>query len=149
MSKNEKIQERTLIISRKFKASAQAVFDAWTKADQFSKWMGPGGYTVPECNIDLKAGGHFRAVVISPEGGENIATGTYEELAAPDRLVFTFGWNYPEGRGHVTAITVELAESGGETEMTMHQALFAEAEHRDQHNQGWNASFDKMAEVLS
>ncbi len=148
MAQNEKIQDRTLVISRTFKASAQAVYDAWTKPDQFAKWMGPGGYTVPECEIDLKAGGQFRAVVKSPEGGENIAAGTYEELAEPDRLVFTFGWNYPEGRGHVTAITVELAESGGETEMTMHQALFAEAEHRDQHNQGWNASFDKMEKVL-
>ena len=149
MATNGHIEDRTLVITRRFKAPAEAVFDAWLSEDQFSQWMGPEGFTVPACELDAKPGGKFKVVVKSPDGNENIATGAYEEINTPERLVLTWGWNYPEGRGHATAITVELSEVGGETEMTMHQALFGEQEHRDMHMQGWNASLDKMAEVLS
>ncbi|MGI9480916.1 MAG: SRPBCC family protein [Hyphomicrobiales bacterium] len=149
MAASGKIEDRTLIISRRFAAPPKAVFDAWVSEDKFSQWMGPEGFSVPTCENDAKPGGHFRVVVKSPDGNENIATGTYEEIASPERLVLTWGWNYPEGRGHATAITVELAAVGDETEMTMHQALFGEREHRDNHMQGWNASLDKMAGLFS
>lgn len=141
------VQARTLLMSRTFSTSAQRVFDAWTKPEEFSKWMGPEGTKVQGCEIELKPGGSFK-VALTSDNGDHVATGLYEEIAPGERLVFTWAWTYPEGRGHVTAITIELSESDGETVMNMHQALFADAEHCEQHRHGWDGSFQKLAKAL-
>ena len=43
---------------------AKSVFDTFTKPDLVRRWLlGPPGWTMPVCEIDLKAGGRYRLCV--------------------------------------------------------------------------------------
>src|SRR5438876_12098451 len=55
--------ERELVMTREFAAPRGMVFDAFTKPELVQKWLlGPPGWTMPVCEIDLRVGGkyHYR-----------------------------------------------------------------------------------------
>ena len=59
--KVEKPNEREIVFTRGFKAPRQLVFDAHTKPELVRQWMlGPDGWTMPVCEIDLRPEGKFR-----------------------------------------------------------------------------------------
>ena len=45
---------REVRITRIFDAPRELVWAAWTEAEQLAKWFMPHGFTVPECEIDLR-----------------------------------------------------------------------------------------------
>ena len=49
--------DREIQVTRNFGATRQLVFDAFTKPDFVRRWLlGPPGWTMQVCEIDLKAG---------------------------------------------------------------------------------------------
>jgi uncharacterized protein YndB with AHSA1/START domain len=68
-----------------------------------------------------------------------------------ERLVSTFAWADAEGKPTrpETVLTVSLAEQGGKTKLTLHQAIFESVTARDQHNGGWSSSLERLAEYLA
>ncbi len=59
--------DREIQVTRNFGAPRQLVFDAFTKPDLVKRWLlGPPGWTMPVCEIDLKAGGGYRYVWSKP-----------------------------------------------------------------------------------
>jgi uncharacterized protein YndB with AHSA1/START domain len=82
--------DRSILMTRMFNAPPALVFDALTKPEMVKRWMlGPDGYTMPVCEIDLKVGGKYRHVWRGPDGFEFSMGGVYREIAAPRRLVHT------------------------------------------------------------
>ena len=80
--------------------------------------VGPKGFTVPACTLDVRAGGTWRTVMRSPEGKDHIVSGVYREITPPERLVFTWAWE--EGkRGYDTVVTIELFETPGGTRLEL------------------------------
>ena len=75
--------------------------------------------------------------------------GVFREVAKPERLVFTFTWEEEGERGVETVVTVTFAERSGKTLMTLHQAPFQSDFQRDDHDGGWNSTFDRLAEQLA
>jgi len=68
-------------------APRELVFDCWTKAEHVTKWMlGPEGWTMPVCEIDLRPGGSWHFKWSRADGCEMEMQGTYEEIAPPERL---------------------------------------------------------------
>src|SRR6185312_6658508 len=99
----------TLRLRRSIRASADKVFEAWTTPAIVARWWDPDGRPLRECDIDLRPGGAFRFVNQGHEDGHAF-TGTYREIAAPDRLVFeAMG---AEGR-------VDFVERNGRTDITV------------------------------
>ena len=50
-----------LVITRSFNAPRALVFDAFTKPELVKRWLlGPPGWTMPVCEIDLNVGGRYR-----------------------------------------------------------------------------------------
>ena len=141
--------ERTLTITRLFKAPRALVFKAWTTPEHLAHWSGPQGFTTPHHSMDLRPGGAYRACLRAPDGSEHWVQGVYREIAAPERLVFTHAWEDANGHpGHQTLVTVTFAEHDGQTMMTFHQAEFDSAESRDGHEGGWSSSFERLAAYL-
>src|SRR5438034_4621460 len=63
--------ERELVMTREFDASRGMVFDALTKPELVQRWLlGPPGWTMPVCEIDLRVGGKYRYVWRNAEGRE-------------------------------------------------------------------------------
>jgi len=99
----------TLRLRRSIAAPVSRVFEAWTTPGILAKWWDPGGRPLRECEIDLRPGGAFRFVNQGHEDGHAF-TGTYREIASPERLVFeTMG---AEGR-------VDFVERNGKTDITV------------------------------
>lgn len=82
--------ERELVMTRVFRASPRAVFDAWTKPELLAQWFGPPSWTLPICEIDLRVGGAWRFVMEKKGSGTRMElSGIYREIVPGVRLVTT------------------------------------------------------------
>lgn len=107
--------EREVLITRTFKAPRALVFDAFTKPELLKKWMiGPPGWTMPICEIDLRVGGGFRYVWEGSNGEQMGMSGVYREIVVPERLVATEKFDEAWYPGEAVG-TVVLTEEGGLT----------------------------------
>jgi uncharacterized protein YndB with AHSA1/START domain len=109
--------DREVVITRVVDAPRRIVFDAWTNPKHVSQWLlGPEGWTMPVCEIDLRPGGTWRHVWRKSNGSEMAMSGSYREVVPPERVVSTESWgpDWPE-----TLNTVVLTESGGQTTITL------------------------------
>jgi uncharacterized protein YndB with AHSA1/START domain len=140
-----------LYIDRVFEAPRELVFEAWTNRAHLDRWSCPKGFTLPVSEGDVRDGGWFRACMRSPEGQGHWVSGTYKEVRAPEKLVFTHAWEGEDGeRSSETLVTVTFeAISALKTRMRFHQAFFPSRQSRDGHEGGWNQSFDKLGSLLA
>ena len=114
----EKSGERELLVTRAFNAPRASVFRALTTPALVKRWLlGPDGWTMPVCEIDLKPGGKFR-YVWRKDTAEMGISGTYREIAQPERIVHTemFDDNWTAGE---SLVTTRLDEMDGRTTMSM------------------------------
>jgi uncharacterized protein YndB with AHSA1/START domain len=118
--------KREILLTRTFEAPRAAVFEAWTNAEQVKHWWDPSGVPLSCCEIELRPGGSFRWVN-SAHGAEHVFTGTYCEIAPPERLVFT-AHMFPSSPGALTHLT--FSEDEGRTKLTM-RIECASVEERD------------------
>lgn len=143
--------DRELVATRVVDAPRRLVWDTWTKPEHVPEWMlGPGGWSMPVCEIDLRPGGSWRFVWRKDDGSQMEMDGDYREVVAPERLVNTERWggDWPE-----TLNTLILTEKEGRTTMTA-TVLYPSREARDAAMQtgmteGWAASYDLLELYLS
>lgn len=81
--------DTVLRIERDFAAAPDRVFSAWTESDIFLRWFGPEGMHVSEHDLEIRPGGHYRAVIANKDGAHHIVSGRYLAIDPPRRLVFT------------------------------------------------------------
>lgn len=101
-------------VRRDFHAPRRLVFDAFTKPHLVRRWLlGPPGWTMPVCDINLTVGGAYRYVWRSEADGTEMGIGgVFREIVAPARLVasekFDQSW-YP-GEALDTTVFVEAGD---------------------------------------
>ena len=78
-----------LVIERVVDVAPALVWRAWTEAEHLKRWFCPKPWTTPECEVDLRPGGLFRAVLQGPDGTRAEHRFCYLEVQAPHRLVWT------------------------------------------------------------
>ena len=85
--------DREIVMTRVVDAPRRLVFEAWTKPEHLPQWMlGPAGWTMPVCEIDLRPGGAWHFVWRRSDGTEMGMRGVYREITSPGRLVSTESW---------------------------------------------------------
>jgi uncharacterized protein YndB with AHSA1/START domain len=110
--------DREIVIVRAFDAPRALVFDCMTKPELIRRWMlGPDGWTMPVCEMDLTVGGAYRYVWRNAEGQEMGMGGRNLEIDPPSRLVSTEKFDGDESDGE-TLVTALLTEAGGRTTLT-------------------------------
>jgi uncharacterized protein YndB with AHSA1/START domain len=141
---------RELVVTRIIDAPRERVFRAWTEPAQVARWWGPQGFVTTHCEMDIRPGGAFRCCMRSPAGTDHWKRGVYREIAAPERIVFTFAWEDANGDpGHELLTTVTFVDLGGRTRLTLHQAVFETVERRDDHRGGWASCFERFSEYMA
>jgi uncharacterized protein YndB with AHSA1/START domain len=105
-----------IVMTRIFDAPRAVVFEAWTNAEHVRHWWDPSGAPLSVCEIDLRPNGVFRWVNRGANGVDYPFTGTYREIAPPERLVFTTR-TFPSSPESVA--TLVFSEDGDTTELTM------------------------------
>jgi len=112
-----------VVVTRTFAAPRTLVFDAWTKPELMSRWLlGPPGWTMPVCEMDLRVGGKFRWRWRGENGTEFGFTGEFREVVRPSRIVHTETYDPGDVGGTMggeALITNALSEAGGVTTNTM------------------------------
>lgn len=142
--------ERELVITRTFDAPRTLVFEAYTNPEHLPHWLlGPPGWTMPVCEIDLRPGGAWHWVWRHSDGSQMEMRGVYKEVVPPERVVSTESWggDWPE-----TVNTVTFSEENGKTELTI-SILYPSKEAREAAmktgmTKGMNMSYDRLAEHL-
>lgn len=137
-------------VTRTFDAPQRLVFDAFTKPEHVVHWMlGPEGWTMPVCEIDLRPGGGWHMVWRRADGTEMSMTGEYREVTPHSRTVQTESWG-PEWPSTVN--TTEFIAEGDRT--TVVQTMeFPSKEARDRATEtgmrdGTDTSHDRLESYL-
>ena len=140
--------ELEIVTTRAFDAPLELVFDVLTNPEHVRKWFAPFTDRVTECSIDLRVGGSYHIVFVTPDGKECSFRGTYLEIEAPTRTVAT--WLF-EGWPDADAVeTTELHETDGVTTLTMRLAFRDEAGRAHMTtSDGQDDSFNKLEDYLS
>jgi uncharacterized protein YndB with AHSA1/START domain len=122
--------DREIAMTRVFNAPRRLVFDAWTKPELVKQWLlGPPGWTMPVCEIDLRVGGRYRFVWRGPDGAEMGMGGVHKEIVVPERIVNTQLFDQ-DWTGGETIGTLLLVEHDGKTTVT-NSVLYSSKEARD------------------
>ena len=117
-----------VVAVRTFDAPRELVFAAHTEPDHVRQWLlGPDGWSMIVCEIDLQVGGAWRYAWRNDETGHEFGmSGLYREVDAPARAVFSEVFeDNPE-----SVNSMDLVEVDGRTTMTLTMS-YASEEIRD------------------
>jgi uncharacterized protein YndB with AHSA1/START domain len=145
--------DREIQVTRDFDARRGLVFDAFTKPDLVRRWLlGPPGWTMPLCEIDLRMGGAYRYVWRSEKDGSQMAVGgVFREVTPHERLVaseeFDDAW-YP-GEALNTTVFVETRGITRTTITVLYESQAArDTARRSGMEHGMAAGYDRLEKLL-
>ena len=79
-----------VLVKRSFDAPAKLVWRAYVEPDLLRRWcLGPPGWSMPVCEMDMRVGGKYRWRWRSDDGQEFGFTGDVLEVAQHAKLVHT------------------------------------------------------------
>jgi uncharacterized protein YndB with AHSA1/START domain len=145
--------DEQILITREFDAPKELVYKAFTTPELVKRWWSARRGEVTVAEIDLRVGGKWRYVMITTEGGIEVAFhGEYREIVPSERIVSTEVFEgIPNAEEHASVNTMTLAEVDGRTTMEiLVQAASKEA--RDAQidsgmEDGMQDAFDLLEEV--
>jgi len=136
---------------REFDAPRERVFRAWTDPELYAQWVGPRSVTTKIIRWAARTGGEW--AFTNAVDGEEIASffGSFHEVRAPERLVWTFTWEgAPDG---VSLETMTFEKLDGDRTRATGVSVVDSLEGRDQilksgMDVGVIEGYEKLDEVL-
>lgn len=109
--------ESTVQVRRSFAAPRALVWRAHTEPKLVQRWMlGPPGWTMPVCEMDVRTGGRYLWRWRSQEDGKEFGFhGDYKHVVAPEEIVHSEFYDPGEVGGDMgegALITMSLADDG-------------------------------------
>ena len=139
--------ELEIVTTRDLDAPIELVFEVLTKPEHVRHWFAPFEDKMTVCSMDLRVGGDYHMVFVTPDGKQCSFRGTYLEVEPPGRVVQT--WLF-EGWPDAEAVeTHTLEQTHGVTRLTVTMAFRDKAgrDHMTKHD-GQESSFDKLENYL-
>lgn len=117
MKTDVKMEGNKLQLTRVFAAPRPMVFDYWASGDKMAKWSTCAEAVRCEVKMDFRVGGTFVHTMELRNVGEFTVVGTYQEIAAPERIVYSadFGPMFKV----VSKVTVEFFDEGKNTKVVL------------------------------
>ena len=127
-------------ITQRIDAPAETVFAYLTDSRRFVKWMGVGA------ELDARPGGRYRIDV----DGEHIASGEYQVVDPPRRLVMSWGWEgHPTVPPGSTTVEITLTPERGATVLRLRHLGLPDDGERRQHAEGWKSYTRQLATLAT
>jgi len=138
--------DEQILITREFDAPKHLVYKAWTTPELVKRWWSARRGEVTVAEIDLRVGGRWRYVMVTPDGFEVGFHGEYREIVPNERIVSTEVYEgMPDGEA---VDTLTLTEVGGRTILTI-LVQHSSKEHRDGHiNSGMEDGLQDALDLL-
>ena len=112
-----------VVVTRRFKASPEAVYRAHTEPALIQKWLlGPDGWTMPVCINEARPGGRIRYEWSDGNGNGLVLTGEYVSLEPFGRMVHVERFHMPDPTPD-NHIETRFEADGAGTLMTMRMTL--------------------------
>ncbi|HUI57135.1 MAG TPA: SRPBCC family protein [Bryobacteraceae bacterium] len=116
--------DREVKVTRSFRAPRALVYRAYTEPELVRRWLlGPPGWSMPVCEMDVRIGGWFQWRWRSEEKGSEFGfSGAFREVQPSSKIVHTQA--YEPGTvgggcpGDHAIVTVTFTEDGGVTTVT-------------------------------
>jgi uncharacterized protein YndB with AHSA1/START domain len=107
-------------VIRQFNAPRKLVYQAYTTPSLMQRWLlGPPGWSMPVCEMDVRVGGVFRWRWRNNENGKEFGFhGEFRDVSAPGKLVHTEYYDPGDVGGDMgegSLITVGFKEKNGVT----------------------------------
>jgi uncharacterized protein YndB with AHSA1/START domain len=115
--------DREVMVTRAFDAPRELVYRAYTLPELVRRWLlGPPGWTMPVCEMDVRVGGKYRWRWRSDEDGKEFGFhGEFQEVSPPATLVHTEFYDPGEVGGDIgegALIRLTFVEQDGVTTVT-------------------------------
>lgn len=140
-----------LVIEKVINAPRARVYEAWTKPDQITRWFAPKPFQLIVKEMDFRPGGRFNMAMRGPDGENFPFTGTYREITAPAKLVWT--GEFTSGPADQMTTEVSFEEQGTKTKVHARQTFHVmtpEIEHATQGaKQGWTMTLNQLSEFVT
>lgn len=145
--------DREIVMTRVFDVPCDLVYEAFTKPELVKQWLlGPPGWSMPVCEIDLRVGGAYRYLWRHANGQEMGMGGVFREIVPSERIVATEKFDDAWYPGEAL-VTTSFTDAGGKTTLTT-TVQYQSREARDAvlktpMEQGVAASYNRLAELLA
>ena len=146
--------DREVLVERDFNAPRELVFEAFTKPELVRRWLlGPDGWTMPVCEIDLRPGGAYRYVWRKESTGMEMGMGgVFHDVVRPERLVATEKFDDAWYPGEAVDTTT-FEDKAGNTRVRL-TVLYESKEARDSATRsgmerGMAAGYDRLEQILA
>jgi uncharacterized protein YndB with AHSA1/START domain len=114
------------------------------------RWFGPAntiqGSVTAE--MDVRPGGRYRIRFKTGDGEQHDVGGTYREVLADRRLVFSWAWHSTPERESLVTITLAADGDNGTLLTLLHERFFDEKA-RDGHERGWTGTLERLERYVS
>ena len=138
----------TVRLHRVLATSPEKVYRAFLEADAVAKWLPPNGFTCTVYHLESKVGGTHRMSFRNfPTGNSHSFGGTYVELVANERLVYTDRFDDPNLPGELK-VTVTLKKVSVGTEITIVQEGIPDVIPAEACYLGWQESLMQFANLV-
>jgi uncharacterized protein YndB with AHSA1/START domain len=142
----DQMTDLSLTISRRIKAPATKLFDAWLDPLMLARFMRGGeGVTVIEASTEARVGGRF-SVLMKVGDKEVPHAGTYFEITPHSRL--SFSWESPYTIDGSTVTLTFTPEPEG-TLVTLEHVRFPSEQSREGHRGGWTSILAALDEEMA
>ena len=143
--------DREILMTRKFDAPREIVWDIITDPKLIPQWYGFARDETEVKKMDVRPGGKWQYITHT-QGGEVVDFhGTYREVIAPEKLVYSFLFgDMPEGDGFVE---ITLVEKDGVTELR-DRGVFNSKEERDAiiatgMEEGARETYERLSQLIA
>ena len=137
-----------LNLEKALAALPERVFAAFVDAEQFRRWWGPAGFTVPRLHFDVVEGADYRLVMQPPDGGVFHIGGTFRVVEPPRRLIFSFIYEEPDPDDQETLVTLAFVPTDPGTRVILDQGPFKTAARLELHRVGWTETLERLEQSL-
>jgi uncharacterized protein YndB with AHSA1/START domain len=126
----------------------ERVFAAFVDAEQFRRWWGPAGFSVPRLQFDPVEGSDYRIAMQPPAGDVFHIRGAFRAVEAPRRLSFTFIYEEPDPDDQETLVEVTFERTDPGTRIIVDQGPFTTAARLELHRAGWTDTLEQLERSL-
>jgi uncharacterized protein YndB with AHSA1/START domain len=119
-----------LVVTRRFRAPIETVWEMWTAPEHLGAWWGPTGFRTTTDGFELRPGGEWRHTMHGPDGIDYPNVLTFREIVPGRRLAYEqSGGRAGEPQIHFTATVVFERDEAG-TRLTLRMRAESAADRR-------------------
>jgi uncharacterized protein YndB with AHSA1/START domain len=145
------VTHATFEVERRYPAPPALAFAAWSDPAIKARWFGRAGWNEETYELDFRVGGRERRQGRAPDGSVHVFDARFQDIVAPERIIFSYDMHVDERRISVSLVTVTVEPRGTGTRLTLVEqgAFLDDLDDATQRRGGFEALLDRLATVLN